>query len=85
MNKKINQTKRAMLTSIALAAVALTSPLAQAQTAKVLKLGSILTLTGPSASIGKEGLSVIEYAVKQVNGAGGVRIGADTYALVMWL
>ena len=81
MNKKINQSKRAMLTSIALAAVALTSPLAQAQTAKVLKLGSILTLTGPSASIGKEGLAGIDYAVKQVNAAGGVRIGADTYTL----
>ena len=81
MNKKINPSKRAMLTSIALAALALSSPLAQAQTAKVLKLGSILTLTGPSASIGKEGVSGIDYAVKQVNAAGGVRIGADTYTL----
>ena len=81
MNQTINPSRRAMLTSIALAAAVMTAPLAQAQATKVLKLGSILTLTGPSASIGKEGLSGVEYAVKQVNAAGGVRIGADTYTL----
>jgi len=47
----------------------------------VLTLGSILSLTGPNASIGKEGVFGVEYAVKQVNAAGGVRIGADTYTL----
>ena len=81
MNQTINPSRRAMLTSIALAAAVMTAPLAHAQATKVLKLGSILTLTGPSASIGKEGLSGVEYAVKQVNAAGGVRIGADTYTL----
>ena len=81
MNQTLNPSRRAMLTSIALAAAVMTAPLAHAQATKVLKLGSILTLTGPSASIGKEGLSGVEYAVKQVNAAGGVRIGADTYTL----
>ena len=81
MNQTINPSRRAVLTSIALAAAVMTAPLAHAQATKVLKLGSILTLTGPSASIGKEGLSGVEYAVKQVNAAGGVRIGADTYTL----
>lgn len=81
MINKHFKARRAALAAIGLTAVALASPLAQAQGTKVLKLGSILTLTGPNASIGKEGLSGVEYAVKQVNAAGGVRIGADTYTV----
>ena len=48
MNQTINPSRRAMLTSVALAAAVMAAPLAQAQATKVLKLGSILTLTGPS-------------------------------------
>ena len=59
----------------------LASPLAMAQTTQTLKIGSILSLTGPNASIGKEGVVGLEYAVKQVNAAGGLRIGADTYTV----
>ena len=81
MNRFTSPSRRALLTSVALAAAVLTMPLAQAQSAKVLKFGSILSLTGPNASIGKEGLVGVEYAVKQMNAAGGVRIGADTYTL----
>lgn len=73
--------RRTALAVIGLTAALLVSPLAQAQGAKVLKLGSILTVTGPNASIGKEGLAGVEYAIKQVNAAGGVRIGSDTYTV----
>ena len=73
--------RRTALAVIGLTAASLVSPLARAQGAKVLKLGSILTVTGPNASIGKEGLAGVEYAIKQVNAAGGVRIGADTYTV----
>ena len=49
--------RRTALAVIGLTAASLVSPLARAQGAKVLKLGSILTVTGPNASIGKEGLA----------------------------
>ena len=81
MNQMNHSTRRAMLTAIALATAALAAPLAHAQAAKVLKMGSILSLTGPNASIGKEGVFGLEYAFKQINAAGGVRIGSDTYTL----
>ena len=74
-----SQVRRALLASLALAAMA--APLAQAQSKKVLKIGAILTVTGPNASVGKEGLGGVEYGVKYVNANGGVRIGADTYTL----
>ena len=81
MNKTTNPSRRLVLATIALAAAALSGQLAQAQGTKVLKFGSILSLTGPNASIGKESLVGVEYAVKQMNAAGGVRIGADTYTV----
>ena len=81
MKRIVRLSRRTLLTSLAIAVATLAAPMAQAQTAKVLKFGSILTLTGPNASIGKESLSGVEYAIKQVNAAGGVRIGADTYTV----
>ena len=48
---------------------------------KVLKLGALCTQTGPSASIGKEAITGLNYAVKMLNDAGGVQIGADTYRI----
>lgn len=81
MNQSQFRAQRRALTAIGFAAMALTSPLGWAQAPKVLKLGVIMTLTGPNASIGKEGLSGLEYGVKQVNAAGGVRIGDDTYTV----
>ena len=56
---------------------------ARAQAAKVLKLGGICTVTGPNASIGREGLAGLEVGVKMVNAAGGWKIGADTYMLTL--
>lgn len=47
--------------------------------ARVLKLGSLCTLTGPSASIGKESIAGLNFGVKTLNDAGGVQIGGDTY------
>jgi branched-chain amino acid transport system substrate-binding protein len=81
MSHKIHSTRRILLASLAFAVTGLTALQAQAQATKVLTFGSILSLTGPNASIGKEGVFGVEYAVKQVNAAGGVRIGADTYTL----
>ncbi len=53
---------------------------AKADTAKkVLKIGALCTVTGPSASIGRESLSGLQYAVKKLNDAGGVTIGSATY------
>ncbi len=48
---------------------------------KVLKLGSLCTQTGPSASIGKESITGLNYGVKKLNDAGGVQIGPDTYKI----
>lgn len=49
--------------------------------AKVLKLGALCTQTGPSASIGKESLTGLNYGTKKLNDAGGVQIGPDTYQI----
>lgn len=80
MSKKYHAIRRAVLGTILLAA-STTVPLAFAQGAKVLKLGGILTVTGPNSALGKEALGGIEYAARQVNAAGGVKIGADTYTV----
>lgn len=70
-------------TALATAASLATIGAAKAQAAKVLKLGAICSITGPNASIGREGLSGLEYGVKAINAAGGVKIGADTYTLAL--
>jgi branched-chain amino acid transport system substrate-binding protein len=49
----------------------------------ILKLGSILAVSGPNASIGKESLGGIQFAVDNRNKAGGVKIGDKTYKLVL--
>lgn len=54
---------------------------AQVAGAKPLNIGAICSITGPNASIGREGLSGLDYGVKALNAAGGVKIGADTYSL----
>lgn len=54
---------------------------AQSGGTKTLKLGSVCTLTGPSASIGKESFSGLQYGIKTINDAGGVKIGSDTYRI----
>lgn len=80
MFKKYHAIRCAVLGTILLAA-STTVPLAFAQGAKIVKLGGILTVTGPNSALGKEALGGIEYAAKQVNAAGGVKIGADTYTV----
>jgi branched-chain amino acid transport system substrate-binding protein len=80
MNRDLRITRRSTL--LALPALAAFRG-ARAQTGKVLKLGAICTVTGPNASIGREGLSGLEYGVKAINAAGGWKIGADTYTLAL--
>lgn len=80
MFKKYHAIRRAVLGTVLLAATTAV-PLAFAQSTKIVKLGGILTVTGPNSALGKEGLGGLEYAAKQVNAAGGVKIGADTYTV----
>jgi branched-chain amino acid transport system substrate-binding protein len=54
---------------------------AAAQAAKMLKLGSIGTTSGPNASMGREGLNGVRFAVSSINDAGGFKIGNDTYKI----
>ena len=72
-------TRRAALGAVA--SVALAGSARAADTGKVLKIGALCSVTGPSASIGKESLSGLDYAVKTLNAAGGIQIGPDTYTL----
>ncbi|MGE0502021.1 MAG: ABC transporter substrate-binding protein [Rhizobiaceae bacterium] len=65
-------------TAIALLAATALVPAASAQD-KVLKIGSILALSGPNASIGKESYDGAQYAVRKLNEAGGVEIGGEKY------
>lgn len=80
MFTKYHAVRRAVLAT-ALLAVSTAGSMALAQTAKVVKLGGILTVTGPNSALGKEALGGIEYAAKTVNAGGGVKIGADTYTV----
>lgn len=56
-------------------------PIGGGAEAKVLTIGSIFALSGANASIGTESLAGSEYAVKQINDAGGVQIGGETYTI----
>jgi branched-chain amino acid transport system substrate-binding protein len=79
----IGMTRRVALLSIPALASLATFGTARAQSDRVLKLGAICTVTGPNASIGREGLAGLEYSVKALNAAGGVKIGPDTYTLAL--
>ena len=84
MIKKFSGLRREFLAA-AVIATFLAPPLVVAQSTKVLKLGGLLTVTGPNASLGKEGLGGLEYAAKLVNAVGGVKItepGADLAVLL---
>jgi len=50
-------------------------------TAKTLKIGSVMTTSGASASMGTEALRGLQYAVKSVNGKGGFDVGGQKYNL----
>lgn len=68
-------------TALSLSGAAIVTRGAWAAPDKVLRIGAMCSITGPSASIGKEGFSGLDYAVKKLNAAGGVKIGADTYRI----
>jgi len=40
---------------------------------KVVKVGNIIPLSGPSASVGQQGKNAREMAVEEINGAGGIK------------
>ncbi len=79
MNDTTSLTRRAALGL--LGATVLAAPGRAAAEGKVLKIGALCSVTGPSASIGKESLSGLQYGVKQLNDAGGVTIGPDTWRI----
>ncbi len=78
MKRITTVTRRAALS---LTGAAVVTRAARAAPDKVLRIGALCSVTGPSASIGKEGLSGLEYTVKKLNAAGGVTIGADRYRI----
>ncbi len=49
--------------------------------AKVLKIGSSQSTSGPNASFAQQALDGLVYGVKVVNAQGGVKIGGQTYTL----
>lgn len=67
-------------TAIALLAATAMISAASAQE-KILKVGSILALSGPNASIGKEAHDGAQYAARKLNEAGGVEIGGEMYKI----
>lgn len=69
------------LIAVLAAATAMTG--ASSEEAATLKLGSIFALSGPNASIGKESLGGVKYAVDKLNSAGGVPIGGKTYKIAL--
>ena len=40
---------------------------------KVVKVGNIIPLSGPSASVGQQGKNAREMAVEEINAAGGIK------------
>ena len=64
MFKKYHAIRRAVLGTVLLAATTAV-PLAFAQSTKIVKLGGILTVTGPNSALGKEGLGGLEYHLRQ--------------------
>ncbi len=68
-----NQTSRILLT-VALAAAMLFGGYSAAMAqAPVVKIGNIIPLSGPSASVGQQGKQAREMAVEEINAAGGIK------------
>jgi len=59
-------------TALAAALLLCTSLFAQAQD-KVVKIGNIIPLSGPSASVGQQGKNARQMAVEEINAAGGIK------------
>ena len=71
---------RAGLTTIAATAALALGPIsAQAQNCGTIDLGAAVSLTGKYASNGHNTQNGYEFAVKKINGAGGVTIGGKCY------
>ena len=68
-------------TALAIMAATAIIPAAEAQDKRVLKIGSILALSGPNASIGKKSFGGATYAVQKINQEGGVTIGGSNYSV----
>ncbi len=64
--------KQMVVPVVALAMLAGTFGAAQAET-KTVKIGNIIPLSGPSASVGIQGQQAREMAVEEINSAGGIK------------
>ncbi len=59
---------------VAVVALAMTiGTLGSAQAAQTVKIGNIIPLSGPSASVGIQGKNAREMAVQEINDAGGIK------------
>jgi branched-chain amino acid transport system substrate-binding protein len=65
--------------ALALASVLIAQPTLGAE--KVLKIGQNDALSGPGAVYGLPQQKAVALAVEQINGAGGIKVGADNYKL----
>ncbi|MGD8846608.1 MAG: ABC transporter substrate-binding protein, partial [Desulfobacteraceae bacterium] len=76
MQKKANGSSKWEPLAMSIAVVmilafALCSPLHAAD--KVVKIGNIIPLSGPSATVGQQGKQAREMAVEEINAAGGIK------------
>ncbi len=72
MTRALEPTRRSALTMLGGAAAALAAPAAFAQGSTV-KLGTVVPLSGPFASIGNNIKSGAEFAIDDINAAGGIK------------
>lgn len=61
------------VTMVLLLAVFMVAAGGVAQAADAVKIGNIIPLSGPSASVGQQGKNARELAVEQINAAGGIK------------
>lgn len=61
-----------LATTLSIAVLTIASPFSASAGDKVVKIGNIIPLSGPSASVGQQGKNAREMAVEEINAAGGI-------------
>lgn len=64
---------RVLFTTVVGAALVLTAPLPTMAADDVVRVGNIIPLSGPSASVGEQGKFAREMAVEEINASGGIK------------
>lgn len=74
MKRRALSWEKVLISCLALTvAVVLTGPGAACAAEKVVKVGNILPLSGPSASVGQQAKYAREIAIEEINSAGGIK------------